>query len=168
MTVARALASPITVGAPILTRSPAETHRVGRRFAREVRAGDTVAVCGGLGSGKTRFIQGLCRGLGCAVPATSPSFVSLHRYPVRNSSGAGIKFVYHGDFYLLPSPAAAVDLGLDELFGASDAVVVVEWAQRFPEVLPADCWWVQIEWTPEASSHRVVVIQRRVAALKSG
>ena len=134
------------------SRSPEETVAFGRSFARKLSIGDAVALSGELGSGKTWFAKGLCRGLGYEGNVTSPSFVYVHSY-------RGSVIIHHADFYLVRSREDVFSLGLDELYG-SDCIVVVEWAQRFTDLLPDDCWWIEIEWQKQDQNSRLITISR--------
>jgi tRNA threonylcarbamoyladenosine biosynthesis protein TsaE len=93
--------------------------------------GDVLSLTGGLGSGKTTFCQGLARGLGVPEdrPITSPTFslVNLHR---------GRVLFAHADLYRLNSEAELEELGLDEAI--EEGAAAIEWAERFPQVLPSD------------------------------
>ena len=86
---------------------------------------------GDLGAGKTTFTQGLARGLGIRAAVTSPTFVLINRYV-----GADGRVLQHADCYrLADAPAEMWDIGLADLF-AGDDVVVIEWADRIPGLLP--------------------------------
>ena len=137
----------------IISNSPDETFRFGIEFASELSPGDVVGLAGELGSGKTLFTGGVCLGLGYRGNVTSPSFVRIHAYPHEPP-------LYHADFYLLRSEEEVVDLGLDELYGG-DCIVIVEWAQRFPNLLPAICWWIEFDWVGDSETVRRVVVDRR-------
>ena len=123
--------------ASITTHSPEETLALGRRFAATLRKGDVLALAGDLGSGKTQFVKGLASGLGIAREVTSPTFTLIHEYP-------GGKFpLYHIDLYRLDSPEEAVKIGLDEYLD-SDGVAVIEWADKFEQLIPAQARWVRL------------------------
>lgn len=92
---------------------------------------------GELGAGKTCFIQGLVRGLGVAVRATSPTFVLINEYRGRVP-------VHHVDAYRTESLAELQDLGLPELL-AGDGVTVVEWADKLVPLLPVGTLEVRID-----------------------
>lgn len=92
--------------------------------------GDVVALVGGLGSGKTWFTKGLALGLGVSPDTviTSPSFTLVNEYQGRCP-------FYHMDFYRLESLPALLLAGLEGYF-QDRGVVVLEWADRWPEILP--------------------------------
>jgi tRNA threonylcarbamoyladenosine biosynthesis protein TsaE len=124
--------------ATFISNNPAETEEIGRRFANNVATGSVLALKGELGSGKTQFTKGLVEALGSRVPATSPTFTIIHEYP------GGRLPVYHFDFFRLEDQESVARLGLgDYLFG--DGISVIEWADRFPEFIPAEARWILFE-----------------------
>jgi tRNA threonylcarbamoyladenosine biosynthesis protein TsaE len=124
--------------ATFISNSPAETEAIGQRFAKGVDAGSVLALEGDLGSGKTQFVKGLVAGLGSGAAVTSPTFTIVHEYP-------GGRFpVYHFDFFRLEDRQSVARLGLDDYF-FDDGVSVIEWADRFPEFIPAQARWILFE-----------------------
>jgi tRNA threonylcarbamoyladenosine biosynthesis protein TsaE len=121
-----------------ISNSPAETEAIGQRFAQDVETGSVLALQGELGSGKTLFTKGLVAGLGNHVTVTSPTFTIVHEYP------SGRLPVYHFDFFRLEDPQSVARLGLDDYF-FGDGVSVIEWADRFPEFVPAQARWILFE-----------------------
>ena len=103
----------------------------GAAFARELRPPVVVGFSGALGSGKTTLIRAIAAGLGVTTAVTSPTFALVHRY-----DGAGCT-VYHLDAYRLRRPEEARDLGLDDMLGEADAVILIEWPERLGPALPA-------------------------------
>ena len=120
----------------------AEMVALGRRLAEEMVGGEVIALTGGLGAGKTHLTKGIAAGLGCAGEVTSPTFSLVHEY-----SGGRLGLA-HLDFYRLESPAELAALGWDELLDQG-GVVVAEWADRFPEMLPGWTRWIRIELLPD-------------------
>ena len=114
----------------VTTQSREETLALGRALGSLLRAGDVVALCGPLGSGKTTLTKGIAEGLGVEEPrwVTSPTFVLVHEYE-------GTVPVYHLDAYRLRGSADAEALGTEEMF-FGDGVAIVEWAERIPDALP--------------------------------
>ncbi len=109
------------------TDSEDETIALGRSLAREWKRG-VVLLIGNLGSGKTTFTKGLAEGAGAASldEVSSPTFTLIHEY--------GPHF-YHIDLYRLETEDQVATLGLDELFDR-DALIVIEWGERFPRLMP--------------------------------
>ncbi len=123
--------------ASITTHSAEETLEAGRQIAATLRKGDVLAITGDLGAGKTQLVKGLASGLGIAQEVTSPTFTLIHEYP-------GGKFpLYHIDLYRLDSPEEALKIGLDEYLGGG-GVTVIEWADKFVELIPAEARWVRL------------------------
>jgi tRNA threonylcarbamoyladenosine biosynthesis protein TsaE len=135
--------------ATYISDSPAETESVGRDFAHGLGAGNVVALVGPLGAGKTQFVKGLVAEIGAPVPATSPTFTLVHEY-----TGGRVP-VYHFDFFRLEEPQSAGRLGLDEYF-FGDGISVVEWADKFPDLIPADARWISFD--PKSETRRSIVI----------
>lgn len=108
---------------------------IGRRAAVDLRPGSVIALVGGLGAGKTHWTKGLVAGLGSTAEVTSPTFGLVHEYP------GGSMPVFHFDFYRLDTAEELIALGWDEYLDAG-GVVIAEWGDKFPELLPADARWL--------------------------
>lgn len=122
------------------TDSAAGTELLGRELAGRFKAGDCVALVGGLGSGKTVLVRGLAAGLGVADVSLvcSPSYVLAREYPARIT-------VYHLDLYRIGRDAELAALGMEEML--ADGVVIIEWADRAERYLPRPRWQITIEIT---------------------
>ena len=120
------------------TASEEETIALGERLARELPRRAVVLLVGNLGAGKTTLAKGIVKGLGAAEPdeVASPTFTLIHEYPLAGSETVVPK-VYHIDLYRLDKANEAARLGMDELF-EKDAVVLIEWAEKFPELMPPE------------------------------
>lgn len=118
----------------------AATEAAGARLASLVRGGDAIALVGELGAGKTTFTAGLVAALG-GEGAHSPTFSLVHEYP------AGALTVWHADLYRLEREAELAELGLDDVLGDRNGIVIVEWADRFA-VMPADHLRIEIFHIP--------------------
>ena len=126
--------------ATFISNSPAETEAAARKFAATLRAGEVVALEGDLGAGKTSFTKGIVAGLGSPLAVTSPTFTLVHEY------GGGSCPIFHFDFYRLNDANEARALALNDYF-FSEGISIVEWADRFREVIPREAKWVRIEST---------------------
>jgi tRNA threonylcarbamoyladenosine biosynthesis protein TsaE len=114
------------------TASEDATIALGVQLAHTLPRKRTVLLIGNLGAGKTTMAKGIVRGLGAAEPeeVSSPTFTLVHEY---GSDGR----VYHIDLYRLDEPREVATLGLDEIFDR-EAVVLIEWGERFPQLIPAE------------------------------
>ncbi len=113
------------------TNDIAGTVELGRHLAETLPNGTVVALIGTLGAGKTRLVQAVAEWSGME-PGTvsSPTFVLLHEYE-------GQRPIYHFDAYRLASAEEFRNLGPDEYFDGT-GLTFVEWADKFPEILPRE------------------------------
>jgi tRNA threonylcarbamoyladenosine biosynthesis protein TsaE len=130
----------------VKTYSEEETIELGRQIAGDLPRRAVVLLIGNLGAGKTTLAKGILSGLGVAEldDVTSPTFTLIHEY------GSGRAF--HIDLYRLDTREQVATLGLDEIFDR-DAVVLIEWGERFPELLPRERIEIRlntVEGKPEA------------------
>ncbi|MCC7293163.1 MAG: tRNA (adenosine(37)-N6)-threonylcarbamoyltransferase complex ATPase subunit type 1 TsaE [Phycisphaerales bacterium] len=137
-----------------VTHSVEETLALGRALGESLVAGLAIALVGPLGAGKTHLVKGIATGNGLADPdgVTSPTFVLANEY-------AGRFRLHHLDLYRLRQAAEVEALGLEEMTG-ENCVMVIEWADRFPDALPADTLWVHIR-AGEAEGDREFVLEAR-------
>ena len=122
----------------IITESVDETISFGKKIGRLLKPGDVIALSGELGSGKTWFTKGIVSALD--IPSemvTSPSFTLVNEYEGRFR-------LFHIDAYRLKEKSDFLSAGLDEyLYG--DGIAVMEWADRWPEILPENTIQVRLE-----------------------
>ena len=100
-----------------------------------------VLLIGNLGAGKTTLAKGIVvgRGAASADEVSSPTFTLIHEYAPD---------LYHIDLYRLDEPREVATLGLEELFDR-DALVLIEWGERFPELMPAPRTEIRIRRNPD-------------------
>ena len=135
----------------LTTGSAAETEALAARIGAACRGGELLVLTGELGAGKTCFVRGLARGLGCDPAAVrSPSFTLLASY-------AGRRTLRHFDVYFTQTAVDLERAELGEALAAGD-VVALEWGERFLEQLPADRLEVEL---------RHLDVERRALALKA-
>lgn len=132
----------------LVTKRAAETEAAGEWLAARLIGGQVVCLSGDLGGGKTTFMKGLARGLGVTGTITSPTFVVEAAYKVK-SKKEKVKKLYHFDVYRVKSAREMLALGWEEVLVDPDGVVVVEWAERIAEILPAKCIWVRFKFVDQ-------------------
>ena len=143
------------------TMSAAETQALGRSFARSLMPGDVVAVSGNLGAGKTRFITGVCEGLGAQGHVSSPTFTLIHEYPARSAP------IIHIDLYRISSRREAVELGLHEYFDTGH-ICLIEWAEKILDMLPPHYRLVKIEFGDAREERHVTIEEVTPASIVPG
>jgi tRNA threonylcarbamoyl adenosine modification protein YjeE len=114
------------------------TRDLGRRLAALVQGGDTIALYGPLGAGKTELARALIRArAGAEIEVPSPSFTLLQDYRL-----AGLT-IRHIDLYRVEAPSELIELGLEA--PAGDEAWLIEWPERAEALLPEDRLEVTLE-----------------------
>lgn len=150
------------------THSPEETLQAAADFAKQWKSRDgtlffpynVVALQGELGSGKTCFAKGVIHEL-AKVPIeeiTSPTFTLVECYEVDPEISSMIEIIYHVDLYRLESPEELDALDWEDWL-AQDALTLIEWPERFPQLF-SHCQW-QVEFVKEVGEQRKIFIQTR-------
>lgn len=142
-------------------RTRRATRKLASALARVLQAGDLVVLEGDLGAGKTFLVRGLARALG--VPAstaiTSPTFTLVQEH-------ATTPPLVHSDLYRLADESELEELGLRERIGG-DAIVIVEWGDRFSQALGGEGLWIYLSLDAEGRSARLEARGARGKALLS-
>lgn len=121
----------------LASSSPADTRALGARLAGLLEPGDVVLLVGGLGAGKTTFVQGVAEALGVTGDVTSPTFTLCQIYEGRLN-------LMHADLWRLERLQEVVDLALDE--GLEEGgVLIAEWGEGAEELFGDDALVVTIE-----------------------
>ena len=126
----------------------AAMEALGRELASSLMPGSVLALVGGLGAGKTHLAKGLAAGMGFEGEVTSPTFALVQEYR------GGRLPVFHFDFYRLETPQALLEIGWDD-FLDEEGVVIAEWADHFPDLMPEGTRWLKLKLLPEGG--RLVV-----------
>ena len=124
------------------TYSPQETFDIGKRMGEEALPGTVITLDGDLGAGKTLFTKGFAEGLGVREVVNSPTFTILQQY------FSGRLPLHHFDLYRIEEEEELFEIGLDECL-TGDGVCLIEWADRFPDMIPRDATRIRIEKDPE-------------------
>jgi len=136
-----------------VTKGPEETQNLGRKIAADITGGEIFALTGDLGSGKTTFVQGLAQGLNISKRVISPSFIIMRIYDL------GEKKFYHVDLYRLEEKidTEIANLGLKDVWGKPENIVVIEWAEKIKKLIPKNAKWIKFENLKE--NERRIIIQ---------
>ncbi len=121
----------------VITKSAAETKKLGQRLGSSLKGGEVLALIGDLGSGKTTFIQGLAKGLGITQRIISPTFIIMRTY----------NNFHHVDLYRLEGNLKGElnNLGITDLWGKEKNIFAIEWAEKISELLPKKAIRIKFE-----------------------
>ncbi|MCW3079977.1 tRNA (adenosine(37)-N6)-threonylcarbamoyltransferase complex ATPase subunit type 1 TsaE [Segetibacter sp.] len=96
------------------------------------------AIHGEMGAGKTTFIHALCENLQISSAFGSPTYSIINEYKSEK-----VGQIYHMDWYRLKDEDEALQAGVEDcLFSGS--FCMVEWSERAPALLPADCLHISV------------------------
>ncbi len=143
------------------TRSPAGTLALAETIAELLLpAPKLILLRGDLGAGKTTLVKGIAAALGAGQPedVTSPTFTLIHEYETKEYQGRTIR-LFHLDLYRLETERELLTLGLDEIAAEPDALVLIEWGEKFPSLLARADGEIFIEQGPDAPDDRLFLIQ---------
>jgi len=152
-------AAPVTPELLIPLPHRRATRRLASALGGALLPGDLLVLEGDLGAGKTFLVRGIARALGVPSkkPITSPTFGLVHEHLARIP-------IVHADLYRLGDAAEIVELGLVDQIGG-EAVVLIEWGERFAEELGGQGLWIWLSLTGEGRVARLEARGRRGEAL---
>ena len=116
-----------------------EARDFGLELGRCAKAGQVIALCGDLGTGKTTLAKYIACGLEVTETVNSPTFTIVKEYH------SGRLPLYHFDVYRITDPDGMYELGYEEYF-YGDGVCVIEWADLIEELLPEHTIRIEIQY----------------------
>lgn len=137
---------------PVILHRLDDTKKFAGELAAGLKHGDTIALIGTLGAGKTHLAKYLVEALGCDAHVSSPTFTLINEYTTADFR------IAHFDFYRINSARELIEIGWDDYLNSS-TIKIVEWANRFPDLLPENTHWFSLEPIDQDS--------RRITALAS-
>ena len=125
----------------VLTQSTKDTQNLGHKIGVGLAGGEIIALTGNLGAGKTTLVQGIALGLGIEARIISPTFILMRSYSNPSLT------LYHLDMYRLEDnfDEEVRNLGLKDIWGRPDSVVVIEWAEKIKHLLPQNTRFIDIQ-----------------------
>ncbi|MEL6545417.1 MAG: tRNA (adenosine(37)-N6)-threonylcarbamoyltransferase complex ATPase subunit type 1 TsaE [Myxococcota bacterium] len=127
------------------------THAFGVELGAGAQPGTIFALEGELGAGKTALTRGIAEGWGVARlgEVVSPTYAIMFDHPAPRGR------LVHIDLYRLDEPDSLLGLGVEEAIADPTALVVIEWANRIPSVIPEHAGWIRL--APSGSGRRAVI-----------
>lgn len=115
----------------IVTNSEKETIELGKKIAEKLKKGMVVVLTGDLGSGKTKFVEGVLTYFGLENEISSPTFTIVNEYISKDIN------IYHFDVYRLEDVDEFLSIGGEEYF--EKGICLIEWGEMIEEILPENC-----------------------------
>ncbi len=137
------------------SKSVAQTKNLAKKLAKDFKDGPIIlGLVGNLGTGKTHFTKGLAEFYGIKKAITSPTFVLLKPYKIKNK-----KNLIHIDCYRLDNPEELLAIGLNEFISNKNNIVVIEWAEKIKSALPKNTIWINFK-LGRKENERIISINR--------
>ena len=128
-----------------------ETNQIAKDLADKLQGGETIALSGNLGVGKTVFVKALAKALGIKEEVTSPTFVLMKVYDIKHKH---IRQFVHADCYRLDGVEDLKDIGLSD-FMEDNTVIVIEWADKISN-LPSNVINVKFDYITDTKRRLVI------------
>lgn len=135
----------------IISNSEEETKLIGRKFAEGLKKGDVIVLTGDLGSGKTKFTEGVLQFFGLENEISSPTFNIVNEYV------NGDMNVYHFDVYRLEDEDEFYAIGGEEYF--EKGICLIEWGEMIEHALPNKYIQISFSRNLENENLREIVIE---------
>jgi tRNA threonylcarbamoyladenosine biosynthesis protein TsaE len=140
------------------SKSVKETGEIAKIFLEETLNQNTlnqnalvVGLVGGLGAGKTTFLQAIAKHLGVKEKISSPTFVIMKKYPLplrrrstQRAKGSGFDFLFHLDAYRLKNEKELLHLGWEEIIKNKKHLIFIEWPENVSKIMPAHSKFIHI------------------------
>ena len=138
----------------------ASTAALAGIFAQHVAAGDTLALSGPVGAGKSHFARAFIRAiLGQDVEVPSPSFTLVQCYQANGYE------IWHADLYRLADSGEVAELGLDDAMGR--ALCLIEWPDRLAH-LPQNTIAIDLSYHGDGRRAQIMGVSAKLnAALRA-
>ena len=138
-----------------ISKSEEDTINFAKNFAKNLKVGDIIVLSGELGSGKTKFVQGILENFGMANEISSPTFTIVNEY---NSPTINI---YHFDVYRLEDSDEFYAIGGDEYF--SQGICIIEWGEMIENILPKPYTKITFSKNNDDVNYRELKIEKIIA-----
>ena len=133
-----------------ITNSEEETRDFAKKFAKKLNIGDIVILSGDLGSGKTKFVEGVLSNFGLENEISSPTFTIVNEYKSENIN------IYHFDVYRLEDSDEFYAIGGEEYF--EKGICLIEWGEMIEDVLPSKYIKISFKRNLEEDNKREIYI----------
>lgn len=134
-----------------ISKSEEETINFAKKIASQLKKGDVVVLSGELGSGKTKFTEGILTYFGLENEISSPTFTIVNEYTAKDIN------IYHFDVYRLSDIEEFYAIGGEEYF--NKGICIIEWGEIIEEALPKDYIKINFEKDSDDENIRILNIE---------
>ncbi len=136
-----------------ISKSEQDTIQFAKNFASNLKKGDIVVLSGELGSGKTKFVQGVLEYFGLENEISSPTFTIVNEYSKQDIH------IYHFDVYRLSDIDEFYAMGGEEYF--DNGICLIEWGEMIESILPAHYTKITFHKNDENVEYRELIIDKK-------
>lgn len=130
----------------MISKNGKETIQFAQELAKKVQNGGLICLYGDLGSGKTTFTKGIANFFDLPdFSIKSPTYTYIREY---NAKG---KKIFHIDLYRLENLDQLLWQEISELLEDEKNIIIIEWADKMEEYLPANRLEVHFKYLDENS-----------------
>ncbi len=129
--------------------SLSELDKFSSEISQIIKKGDIIVLEGNLGSGKTTFVKSICLNYGIEN-VVSPTFAIVNEYYSKFT-------IFHFDFYRIKKIEELYDIGIEDYLNNSEAVIFIEWAELFPQILPKEYIKITIQFNDKEERNIEVI-----------
>ncbi|MBI5306133.1 tRNA (adenosine(37)-N6)-threonylcarbamoyltransferase complex ATPase subunit type 1 TsaE [Candidatus Wolfebacteria bacterium] len=151
------------------TASSRETKKMATFLAKEILSARlknsravVIALSGNLGSGKTTFVQGFLRVAGVKSKITSPTFIIVKRFKIKDLR---FKNIYHIDCYRVRKSNELLSIGIKDILSNPQNIVLIEWPEKIKKYLPKNVIWIKFKYG-EKENERIIRIAKKYENIK--
>ena len=136
-----------------ISKKEQDTINFAKDFASKLHKGDIVVLSGELGSGKTKFVQGVLEYFGLDNEISSPTFTIVNEYSKNDIN------IYHFDVYRLSDIDEFYAMGGDEYF--SNGICLIEWGEMIESILPEHYIKIMFRKSNDDENYRELLIDKK-------
>ncbi len=136
----------------LISNSENETKLIGKKIAEKLKKGDVVVLTGDLGSGKTKFTEGVLQYFGLEDEISSPTFTIVNEYANENG------IIYHFDVYRLEDEDEFYAIGGEEYF--QKGICLIEWGEMIEKALPDKYIHITFSRNLDEENKREILIEK--------
>lgn len=135
-----------------ISKSEKDTLAFAKNFAKELKIGDIVILSGELGSGKTKFTEGVLSYFGLENEISSPTFTIVNEYPAKDFP------IYHFDVYRLEDIDEFYAMGGEEYL--EQGVCLIEWGELIEPILPKTYYKITFQKNEKKEDERILTVEK--------